>query len=1047
MHRAGGGWLGGPVCFRDGRAPRNPVLFPIRFSLCLSNKKTKFMKTKHTLQFAAAVLLYVTHGVPFSTAFAQTPAGTAFTYSGQLVTNGVPVTGLYDFQCILSNAPDGSGVQLGTTIVTNAVGVTNGLFNFILDFGGVFTGNATWLALGVRTNDYGGTPGVFQPLNPLQQLTPVPYAIYAENSGNVTSAGNSGGGSGNFFVGPAGNAATSGSDNTAVGNAALVFNLSGSDNTAFGAGALFTNGIGSFNVAYGDGALESNSVGSYNTAVGSSTLYGNTTGSNNIALGYQAGYAITTGSSNIDIGNPGLASDTNIIRIGTSQTNTYIAGVINGNGGGLTNINASELVDSGNNNLYVGTLFSSQINGFSSERNTGLGDEAFDNGRFSGSDSTAVGFGCFFFGSGSENTAIGSLALANVGVEPPNSHTAGTNNIAVGYNAGVNYLSTESSNIDIGNDGVLGENSTIRIGSSQNNTYIAGIYGVSLTGGYQVYVDSTGHLGTGGSGGGGPLPSYVVTNNDTAPITFLSSLSVAGLVLPTINSTTPDVILAGGTTPLLYDDFNGNFCVGQSAGNGLDTLITHGGNNTAVGVQSLFTDVNGPGNTAVGYQALYNNSGIIGHNTAVGYQALSTNTSGGNNIALGYQAGSAFTGASGNIDIGNTGTSSDANTIRIGTSQTATYIAGVINGNGSGLTSLNGANLAAGSVSGAKIAAGAVGNAQLANSTINIITGTGLSGGGSVALGGSITLNAIGNGTGGGAAPNLQRIALLKWGVSLADNTFSVGTEPGAICFDGASIWVANSGDGTVTKLNASTGATIGIYGVGTEPSAICFDGASIWVANSSDSTVTKLNAGAGTNIGTYYVGRNPQAICFDGANIWVANYGVEDNGGYTVTELNASTGATIGTYNVGTNPNGICFDGASIWVANTGDNTVTKLNASTGATIGTYNVGSYPKGVCFDGSSIWVANYGSHNVTQLNASSGAPIGTYTVGNSPTAVCFDGASIWVANSSDWTVTQLNAGTGAPTGTYNVGGEIPYGICFDGASIWVANFGSQNVTKL
>src|SRR5208283_202974 len=53
--------------------------------------------------------------------FAQ---GTAFTYSGQLQNNGSPANGLYDFQCILSNAPDGSGSQLGSTITTNAIAVT-----------------------------------------------------------------------------------------------------------------------------------------------------------------------------------------------------------------------------------------------------------------------------------------------------------------------------------------------------------------------------------------------------------------------------------------------------------------------------------------------------------------------------------------------------------------------------------------------------------------------------------------------------------------------------------------------------------------------------------------------------------------------------------------------------------------------------------------------------------------------------------------------------------------------------------------------------------
>lgn len=125
---------------------------------------------------------------------------------------------------------------------------------------------------------------------------------------------------------------TSGSDNTASGMHALYANISGNYNTASGSYALAANTIGVDNVASGNYALQDSTSASANTAVGFNALSANTSGSNNIALGYQAGLAITTGSSNIDIGNAGFASDVNIIRIGTGQTATYLAGTVYGNG-------------------------------------------------------------------------------------------------------------------------------------------------------------------------------------------------------------------------------------------------------------------------------------------------------------------------------------------------------------------------------------------------------------------------------------------------------------------------------------------------------------------------------------------------------------------------------------------------------------------------------------------------------------------------------------------------------------------------------------------
>jgi len=152
----------------------------------------------------------------------------------------------------------------------------------------------------------------------------------------------------NFFAGPgAGNLAASGFGNTANGPGVLRLNTSGQANTASGFEALHDNTSGSANTANGYQASQANTSGSDNTAIGLDALLNNTTGNYNIALGDHAGFNIgfntTSGSSNIDIGNMGVATDTNIIRIGDGQTQTFIAGVLNGNGGGLTNLNGSQV--------------------------------------------------------------------------------------------------------------------------------------------------------------------------------------------------------------------------------------------------------------------------------------------------------------------------------------------------------------------------------------------------------------------------------------------------------------------------------------------------------------------------------------------------------------------------------------------------------------------------------------------------------------------------------------------------------------------------------
>jgi hypothetical protein len=138
---------------------------------------------------------------------------------------------------------------------------------------------------------------------------------------------------------------TTGVDNTASGVEALQFNTTGFQNTANGVATLQSNTIGSFNSADGTFALRDNTTGQQNTANGSAALLNNTTGDNNtaigvaalgnntegsgnIALGVSAGSSVTTGSNNIHIGHPGDASgDSDTIRIGQTQTRTFIGGI------------------------------------------------------------------------------------------------------------------------------------------------------------------------------------------------------------------------------------------------------------------------------------------------------------------------------------------------------------------------------------------------------------------------------------------------------------------------------------------------------------------------------------------------------------------------------------------------------------------------------------------------------------------------------------------------------------------------------------------------
>jgi DNA-binding beta-propeller fold protein YncE len=79
-----------------------------------------------------------------------------------------------------------------------------------------------------------------------------------------------------------------------------------------------------------------------------------------------------------------------------------------------------------------------------------------------------------------------------------------------------------------------------------------------------------------------------------------------------------------------------------------------------------------------------------------------------------------------------------------------------------------------------------------------------------------------------------------------------VGDNPLAVAAADGAIWVANQFSHSVSKLQASTGATIGMYSVGDAPAHIYIENGNVWVANFGSHTLTKLRASDGASLGTF---------------------------------------------------------------------------------------------------------------------------------------------------------------------------------------------------
>ena len=300
-------------------------------------------------------------------------------------------------------------------------------------------------------------------------------------------------------------------------------------------------------------------------------------------------------------------------------------------GAGLTLDGVPVLAGSGgtNQNSYFG-IGAGQVGNF----NTGFGFEALYvvGGFASGSNNTAIGVSALALNNGSDNTANGYYALSSSG---------GFGNTANGYSAlDGNGGSGNTAN---GYDALLYNHASYNTAN-----------GYAAMGGSSLLFAPTGGYNTADG-------AYALLHNSSGINNVAIGVSALG------NSTTDSGVVAIGYEALQNDSAG----INQSSYSG-------NGENTAVGFQAGQDNSSGYGNSALGYQALQDDT-FGDQNTAIGDAALGAVTSGYNNTAIGYYAGIEITGNN-NIDIGNAGLASDNNVIRIGSGQSALFLAGTLQG-------------------------------------------------------------------------------------------------------------------------------------------------------------------------------------------------------------------------------------------------------------------------------------------------------------------------------------------------------------------------------
>jgi hypothetical protein len=528
------------------------------------------------------------------------PMGTAWTYQGWLMDKNRPADGLYDFQFRLYDSNDPcTGTQLASPIDINNLDVIDGHFVVELDFGsGIFDGNAVWLETRVVRSPMGSDPAT---LSPLLELTPTPYALYAQTApaGHSLDAADGA---------PTDSVYVDGNGNVGIGTTSPGVKL---------------DVAGYINAA--DYYLLNNSVLVYSPAASGAFFYG-----------WDA--SVKRHSMSTDGVQRFVIDDSGNVGVGTTSPSTKldVAGTVNatafvGDGSGLTGI-AGDLdwIISGND-MYSAPSGNIGIGTTNPQSKLSVGGDGIANIGVYG-----VGSYAGVYGRDSDTGAYGYFGFNTVGVY------GGGSDFGI-YGGGNDY-------------GVYGYGPGTGVHGLDTISGSYGHIGYDTWGGY---FSGDGYF-SGNVGIGTESPSAKLDVNGDMNIS--SAYKIGGdNVLSTLGTYNTFLGIGAGysNTAGRENTFLGYGAGYSNTGDPLEPLL--GSFNTFVGFQAGYSNTTGLANTFLGYHAGRGNTTGL-DNTFVGEDAGYNNTEGNKNTFLGFWAGQANRTGNNNTYLGywagrrNTGT-------------------------------------------------------------------------------------------------------------------------------------------------------------------------------------------------------------------------------------------------------------------------------------------------------------------------------------------------------------------------------------------------------
>jgi len=263
------------------------------------------------------------------------------------------------------------------------------------------------------------------------------------------------------------------------------------------------------------------------------------------------------------------------------------------------------------------------------------------------------------------------------------------------------------------------------------------------------------------------------------------------------------------------------------------------------------------------------------------------------------------------------------------------------------------------------------------------------------------------------------------WSTLLAIALFSAGCAP-------------NGPNSAASATPRSTAPAQAVIGVGQRPGVPAAGQGAVWVPNTGDGTVSRIDPGSNRVTATIRIGDQPAFYHQSCEEKW---------------NVHAFMGPSFHVRDCDL-PSALAAGGGGLWVLKNDEQMVLRMDAATGHIVARVPLGFVPFDIATTDHAVWITGYYDDQLVRIDPATNQLVARLTLPDGAAGIAASDQAVWVASSIAGEVSRIDPTTNLVVASISIAcpetcsqGSVPLAIAATPDAVWVRTVGDGLVARI